>query len=554
MKSVGSTFRFKNLYPVAGITTLLLMASIYLSYRNSQSIQSSREMHDEAREIAVSTNNIIRYLHLADIGLRGYALVKENPQIRNASDTAKLEIRETFQVLDKSLAAQSFPEMQAYIDFKHAVGAYFSFVDSMFVLIDSGRVDEFVKRLAEDPGYPLYERYLVFASSVNTFEDTVIDSADKDYHQALRYSYLIQVAIFLLAVPLLFFGAYQANELFNVSERLRKSETDRRKLLAGQNVELEKMVYERTKEIQAQNEEIQAQNEEITLHNEQLELQRREIETKHNELLLKNADLNRASSIIQKQKEIIEHSNIQLYAEVERQTVDLRHANTELIEHNNRLKQFSYIVSHNLRAPVARLLGLASLLLKSKEDQAKILGLISTSVHDLDQIIKDINLILEIDNLNTQTLAPISIAEYMNRVLDSIRPELEGVGGNVEVNLNSVSAVPFLGPYMESILYNLLSNALKYRDPARKLVIKISATESKDQVSLSISDNGLGIDLNRFEQDLFKLYKRFHTHVEGKGLGLYLVKTQLQALGGRLEVNSQVGEGTTFYIHFKRVN
>lgn len=554
MKADGITYRFRNLYPIAGITTLLLMTSIYLAYRNSQTIQSSRQMHDEAREIAVSTNNIIRYLHLADIGLRGYALVKENPQIRNASDTAKLEIKETFQILDESLAAQSFPEMQSYIDFKNAVSDYFSFVDSMFVLIDAGGVDEFVKRLSEDPGYPLYERYLVFAASVNQFENAVIDNADRDYHRALRYAYLIQVAIFLLAVPLLFFGAYQTTEFFKVSERLRKSERDRRKLLAEQNVQLEQMVYERTKEIQAQNEEIQAQNEEITLHNEQLELQRREIENKHNELLLKNADLNRASSIIQKQKEIIENSNKQLYAEVERQTVDLRHANTELIEHNNRLKQFSYIVSHNLRGPVARLLGLASLLMKSKDDQVKILGLINTSVHDLDQIIKDINLILEIDNLNTQTLAPISVSEYVTRVLDSLSPELESIGGHVEVdtNLNNITSVPFLGPYMESILYNLLSNALKYRNPARKLVIKISATESKDQVSLSVSDNGLGIDLNRFEQDLFKLYKRFHTHVEGKGLGLYLVKTQLQALGGRLEVTSQVGEGATFHVHFKK--
>lgn len=553
MKSVGPTFRFRNLYPIAGVTTLLLMASIYLSYRNSQTIQSSRQMHDEARQVAVNTNNIIRYLHLADIGLRGYALVKLNPQIRNASDTAKLEIKETFQILDQSLSAQAFPEMQLYIDFKNAVGDYLAFVDSMFVLIDSGKVDEFIKRLAEDPGYPLYQRYLVFSASVNQFENAVIDTADKDYHRALRYAYLIQVTIFLLAVPLLFFGAYQANELFNVSERLRKSETERRKLLAEQNVELEKMVYERTKEIQAQNEEIQAQNEEITLHNEQLELQRREIEAKHNELLLKNSDLNRANSIIQKQKEIIEQSNQQLYAEVERQTVDLRNANTELIEHNNRLKQFSYIVSHNLRSPVARLLGLSSLLKASDElERNKILNLMATSTLELDQIIRDINLILEIDKLNTQALNRLDIKEYLNRVIDLIRPDLEVTGSELAIQVDGIPPVPFLGPYMESILYNLISNAIKYRDPERKLTITIQGFDEIGFVKLVITDNGLGIDLERFEQDLFKLYKRFHTHVEGKGLGLYLVKSQLQALGGRLEVKSKVGEGTTFYIFFKK--
>lgn len=551
---VDKPLRIRNLYPVVILTTVLLLISIYLAYQNSQSIQESRKIAEEAEQVAVNTNNIIRYLHLADIGLRGHALVRENPQIRGASQTAKVEIHKTLDELDQSLSQQEFPQMNEYNDFKKSVEAYFSFVDSMFTAIDEGHVEIFVARLAQDPGYTLFERYVVFSESVNQFEDEVANRADRDYQRALRNSYLIQVVIFILAVPLLFFGAYQTKSLFGISERLRQSEIDRRKLLAEQNVQLEQMVYERTKEIQAQNEEIQAQNEEITLHNEQLELQRREIENKHNELLLKNADLNRASSIIQKQKEIIENSNKQLYAEVERQTVDLRHANTELIEHNNRLKQFSYIVSHNLRGPVARLLGLASLLMKSKDDQVKILGLINTSVHDLDQIIKDINLILEIDNLNTQTLASISISEYVTRVLDSLSPELESIGGHVEVdtNLNNIASVPFLGPYMESILYNLLSNALKYRNPARKLVIKISATESKDQVSLSVSDNGLGIDLNRFEQDLFKLYKRFHTHVEGKGLGLYLVKTQLQALGGRLEVTSQVGEGATFHVHFKK--
>jgi signal transduction histidine kinase len=532
---------------------VLLLVSIYLAYQNSQSIRESRKIAEEAEQVAVNTNNIIRYLHLADIGLRGYALVRENPQIRGASQTAKVEIRKTLDELDQSLSQQNFPHMDEYTDFKESVEAYFSFVDSMFTVIDEGHVEIFVARLAQDPGYTLFERYVVFSESVNQFEDEVANKADRDYQRALRNSYLIQVVIFILAVPLLFFGAYQTKSLFGISERLRQSEIDRRKLLTEQNVQLEKLVYERTKEIQAQNEEIQAQNEEITLHNEQLELQRREIETKHNELLLKNADLNHANTIIQKQKEIIEQSNQQLYAEVERQTVDLRNANTELIEHNNRLKQFSYIVSHNLRSPVARLLGLSSLLKSTDEqERSKILGLMSTSTQELDQIIRDINLILEIDKLNTQALNRLDVHDYLSRAIDLIRPDLEVTGSEIDIQLNGIPQVPFLGPYMESILYNLISNAIKYRDPERKLRIMIRGFEEQGFVKLEISDNGLGIDLQRFKQDLFKLYKRFHTHVEGKGLGLYLVKSQLQALGGKLEVKSKVGEGTTFFVFFKK--
>ncbi len=550
---VDKPLRIRNLYPVVILTTVLLLISIYLAYQNSQSIQESRKIAEEAEQVAVNTNNIIRYLHLADIGLRGHALVRENPQIRGASQTAKVEIHKTLDELDQSLSQQEFPQMNEYNDFKKSVEAYFSFVDSMFTAIDEGHVEIFVARLAQDPGYTLFERYVVFSESVNQFEDEVANRADRDYQRALRNSYLIQVVIFILAVPLLFFGAYQTKSLFGISERLRQSEIDRRKLLTEQNVQLEKLVYERTKEIQAQNEEIQAQNEEITLHNEQLELQRREIETKHNELLLKNADLNHANTIIQKQKEIIEQSNQQLYAEVERQTVDLRNANTELIEHNNRLKQFSYIVSHNLRSPVARLLGLSSLLKSTDEqERSKILGLMSTSTQELDQIIRDINLILEIDKLNTQALNRLDVHDYLSRAIDLIRPDLEVTGSEIDIQLNGIPQVPFLGPYMESILYNLISNAIKYRDPERKLRIMIRGFEEQGFVKLEISDNGLGIDLQRFKQDLFKLYKRFHTHVEGKGLGLYLVKSQLQALGGKLEVKSKVGEGTTFFVFFKK--
>jgi len=550
---VDKPLRIRNLYPVVTLTTVLLLVSIYLAYQNSQSIRESRKIAEEAEQVAVNTNDIIRYLHLADIGLRGYALVRENPQIRGASQTAKVEIRKTLDELDQSLSQQEFPHMDEYNDFKKSVEAYFSFVDSMFTVIDEGHVEIFVARLAQDPGYSLFERYVVFSESVTQFEDEVANRADHDYHRALRNSYLIQVVIFVLAVPLLFFGAYQTKSLFGISERLRQSEIDRRKLLTEQNVQLEKLVYERTKEIQAQNEEIQAQNEEITLHNEQLELQRREIEAKHNELLLKNADLNHANIIIHKQKEIIEQSNQQLYAEVERQTVDLRNANTELIEHNNRLKQFSYIVSHNLRSPVARLLGLSSLLKSTDEqERSKILGLMTTSTQELDQIIRDINLILEIDKLNTQALNRLDIHDYLVRAIDLIRPDIEITGSEIEIQLNGIPQVPFLGPYMESILYNLISNAIKYRDPERKLMIVIRGFEEQGFVKLEISDNGLGIDLQRFKQDLFKLYKRFHTHVEGKGLGLYLVKSQLQALGGKLEVKSKVGEGTTFLIFFKK--
>jgi signal transduction histidine kinase len=99
---------------------------------------------------------------------------------------------------------------------------------------------------------------------------------------------------------------------------------------------------------------------------------------------------------------------------------------------------------------------------------------------------------------------------------------------------------------MESIFYNLISNAIKYKHPGRKPVIGVKSQIQDDYVQIEIADNGLGIDLEEHKENLFSLYKRFHSHVEGRGVGLYLVKTQVTALGGKIDVKSKEGEGTVF--------
>ena len=98
---------------------------------------------------------------------------------------------------------------------------------------------------------------------------------------------------------------------------------------------------------------------------------------------------------------------------------------------------------------------------------------------------------------------------------------------------------------------NLISNAIKYRHQDRPPIITIQTKKTETEICLSISDNGMGIDLNAFKEKLFKLYNRFHFHIEGKGMGLYLVKTQITAIGGRIEIESEVDKGTTFKVYFK---
>ncbi len=127
---------------------------------------------------------------------------------------------------------------------------------------------------------------------------------------------------------------------------------------------------------------------------------------------------------------------------------------------------------------------------------------------------------------------------------------LAGVGVEPTGQITNFEKAPYLfaiRPMVQSIFYNLVSNALKYRSPNRELVVSArSYLVHPDKTIIEISDNGLGINLKTQRENLFRLYKRFHHHVPGKGLGLYLVKTQLEIMGGKVEIESELDKGTMF--------
>ena len=145
----------------------------------------------------------------------------------------------------------------------------------------------------------------------------------------------------------------------------------------------------------------------------------------------------------------------------------------------------------------------------------------------------------------------VAMAPLVADVISSLQEQVDRSGATFALDLATCPTVRFVRPNLQSVLFNLLSNSLKYAAPARPPHIRLSSTP--DVVSgrpvLRIQDNGLGIDLERFGPQLFQLFRRFHTHVEGTGMGLYLVNRIVQANGARLEVASTVDEGTTFTIY-----
>jgi signal transduction histidine kinase len=333
-------------------------------------------------------------------------------------------------------------------------------------------------------------------------------------------------------VPTLGYTAYYTNRTLLISEQLRKSEEEKAAIFLQQNQLLEKTVHERTSEILAQNEEIMAQNEEIGMHNEQL---------------LK------AKLIIENQNKYIQQKNEDLATEVQRQTQDLKQANQELTEHNSRLEQFAFIISHNLRAPMSRIVGLSSILdfTKDVSEVSEIVKLMLKSTHDLDQVIKDLTVILGVQKMSTQVLDNIQLDSLLLKVINTLEKEIKETKTSISSDFSKADNVKSLLPYMESIFYNLISNSIKYKHPDRPPSIHIQATIQGEYVQIEVADNGLGIDLQMHKENLFTLYKRFHFHVEGKGLGLYLVKSQILALGGKIEIKSKEGEGSIFSLFIK---
>ncbi|TDE30315.1 PAS domain S-box protein [Flavobacterium ranwuense] len=226
----------------------------------------------------------------------------------------------------------------------------------------------------------------------------------------------------------------------------------------------------------------------------------------------------------------------------------------ELTQNNKDLKQFSYITSHNLRAPLSNLTGLLNLLEDipiENQELKEILDGFNKSTHLLNDTINDlVKVIIIKDNPSIQKEA-VLIKEIFENVFSQLNFQIELYKPIIKLNFEKVSILNINKAYIESILLNLLTNAIKYKSENRKLKITITTHEIDDTVVLIFKDNGIGIDLERNRDKVFGLYQRFHNYPDSKGLGLYLVKSQVETMGGTIEIESEVNKGTTFTLTFK---
>lgn len=226
----------------------------------------------------------------------------------------------------------------------------------------------------------------------------------------------------------------------------------------------------------------------------------------------------------------------------------------ELTQNNKDLKQFSYITSHNLRAPLSNLTGLLNLIDDINIEDPELKEIITgfqKSTHLLNETINDlVKVIIIKDNPSIQK-EKVLIKEVFENVFNQLSFLISVHKPILKIDLEDVSILEINKSYLESIFLNLLTNAIKYRAPIRQLKVTISTKVEDDNLIITFKDNGIGIDLDKNRDKIFGLYQRFHNYPDSKGLGLYLVKSQVESMNGTISVESTVGKGTTFTIIFK---
>lgn len=332
----------------------------------------------------------------------------------------------------------------------------------------------------------------------------------------LQQQFILLIAGFacialLGALAFVYYRFYRRIKILNVTiiekNKAIQAQADKLKDI---NVELHDLYHE----VSEQNQKIKAQAHKLTESNKNI------------------SDLNRSLELIVAEK-----------------TLELRTTNEELVKHNNELLQFSYTVSHNLRGPVARLLGLSDLAQAEENlDQAKKwIDLMSKTASDLDTIIKDLNKVLDLRNEPDQYLEMVDLSTEWKQSISLLQDSLTG-HEEVVANFDALPQLITVRAMLQSTFYNLLSNAIKFRSPERNLRVVATSRISDGKAIIEVMDNGLGFDTRLHKEKMFKLYKRFHTHVEGRGIGLYLIKAQIEVLHGTIEVESELDHGSMFRV------
>ena len=248
---------------------------------------------------------------------------------------------------------------------------------------------------------------------------------------------------------------------------------------------------------------------------------------------------------------VIWHGYLTDITEKKQQENQLNQTLNIVSEQNSRLLNFAHIVSHNLRNHAGNISALLSLIESESSDEEKdqLFNYLNMASTRLNEAIKDLNDIIDQQSGSSKSISKLNLREFLEKIREILSNEIIVNNVTFDLQIDDNCTIEYNPAYLESILLNLITNAIKYRHPERDPVISVVFENCTDGPVLTVSDNGQGIDLEEHGESLFGMYKTFHQNKDSKGIGLYITKNQVESMGGSIEVDSKVGSGSTFRVN-----
>ena len=244
-------------------------------------------------------------------------------------------------------------------------------------------------------------------------------------------------------------------------------------------------------------------------------------------------------------EEEIKKLNLTLEQRIKKRTEDLEKANKEL-------RDFAYVTAHDLKAPLTNLSALIDMIdsdaIADKEGK-EIFGKLKNSIGQLHKTVFTLNDIIAFKTTLKDKKERVNFEELFSEIKESIAKQLEAAQATIKHDFSQCPEIDYPPLHLRSIMQNLLTNALKFKHPKKALEIEVKTTEINKKACLIVKDNGLGFDARKYGSKLTGLFTRLHAHVEGKGVGMYIVKSIIDSHGGKIEVESKPNKGALFKIY-----
>jgi len=231
---------------------------------------------------------------------------------------------------------------------------------------------------------------------------------------------------------------------------------------------------------------------------------------------------------------------------------ELTQSNKIISDQNNRLLNFANIVSHNLKSYAGNLKAILELFVRAESEEEKkvTLSYLQNISKGFSATVDNLNEIAQVQSQSELKFSYINMHQCITQATEVLKVQIDSTQSVIKNDVDQNLIVLANPAYTDSIMLNLLSNAIKYRQPDKPLVVEIKSAVKNKELQLTVKDNGRGINLEQHKNDIFGLYKTFHGNADAKGVGLFITKWQIEAMGGKIEVKSEENKGTSFTVFF----